>query len=59
MHALIIEDQFMIAAMIEDELRELGFETFDHALNEEEAVRLAEERRGSTSNSAHAPQTNR
>ena len=42
MHALIIEDEPVIAMMIEDELRDLGYRSFDVACDEEQAVRLAE-----------------
>jgi DNA-binding response OmpR family regulator len=41
MHALIIEDQPLIAATIEAELRDLGFTSFDIAKSEEEAVTAA------------------
>lgn len=44
MHALIIEDEPLIAMMIEDELRELGFETFDIAVYEQQAIIIAEQR---------------
>jgi len=44
MHALIIEDQFLIATLIEDELRELGYATFDVVDREREAVTAAERR---------------
>ena len=42
MHALIIEDEQMIARLIEEELRELGFTSFNIADTEQEAVRMAE-----------------
>ncbi len=29
MHALIIEDEYLIAALVEDELRSLGYDSFD------------------------------
>ena len=45
MHALIIEDEFLIAMMLEDELRELGYTSFDVATREDRAVALAQERR--------------
>jgi DNA-binding response OmpR family regulator len=45
MHALIIEDEFLIAAMIEDVLRDIGFTTFDWALTQEQAIDLAKDRR--------------
>lgn len=38
MHALIIEDDALLAMMIEDELRELGFTSVVTASTEEEAV---------------------
>lgn len=41
MHALIIEDEFMIAMAIEDVLRDCGFETFDIALSSEAAIHAA------------------
>jgi CheY-like chemotaxis protein len=41
MHALVIEDQFLIAALIEDELRELGYTSFDIVDREPEAVQAA------------------
>lgn len=44
MHALVIEDQDLIASLIEDELRELGYTSFDVVAREKEAVRAAEER---------------
>ena len=42
MHALIIEDQVLIAAMIEQSLRDLGYTTFDIATREGQAVAAAE-----------------
>jgi DNA-binding response OmpR family regulator len=44
MHALIIEDEYLTAQLIEDRLRELGFTTFSFAMDEEEAVTTARER---------------
>jgi two-component system, response regulator PdtaR len=44
MHALIIEDQFLVAAFIEDVLRTLGYTSFDTVDREEDAIRVAEER---------------
>lgn len=41
-HALIIEDQFLIATTIADELRECGYDTADIAVSEEEAIQFAE-----------------
>ena len=44
MHALIIEDECLIAQLIEDRLRELGFTSFAFALNETDAVSAASDR---------------
>lgn len=44
MHALIIEDEYFTALLIEDRLRELGFTSFAIAVDEDEAVALARER---------------
>ena len=41
MHALIIEDESLIAELIELRLRELGFTSFAWAMDEEEAVAAA------------------
>jgi DNA-binding response OmpR family regulator len=41
MHALIIEDETLIAMAIEDALRGCGFTSFDCAISEEEAVGAA------------------
>jgi DNA-binding response OmpR family regulator len=41
MHALIIEDESLIAMAIEDALRGCGFNSFDIAVSAEEAVDLA------------------
>src|SRR5947209_120471 len=38
MHALIIEDQYLISELIEARLRDLGFDSFAFAMDEEEAV---------------------
>ena len=38
MHALVIEDDAVIALMIEDELRDLGYSSVDNASTEEEAI---------------------
>jgi len=38
MHALIIEDEYLTAQLIEDRLRELGYTSFAVAMDEEEAV---------------------
>lgn len=45
MHALIIEPQGMINLTIEDELRELGFSSFDTAFTQESAIDAAKRRR--------------
>jgi CheY-like chemotaxis protein len=44
MHALIIEDEFLTAQLIEDQLRDLGFTSFAFAMDEEEAISAAHER---------------
>ena len=41
MHALIIEDEMMIAAAIEFVLRDCGFDSFDVAASAYEAIRAA------------------
>jgi DNA-binding response OmpR family regulator len=41
MHALIIEDESLIAMAIEDALRACGFLSFDYAVSAEEAVSAA------------------
>lgn len=41
MHALIIEDESLIALAIEDVLRDCGFASFDFAASAEEAVAAA------------------
>ena len=41
MHALIIEDESMIAIAIEDALRACGFTSFDFAVSADEAVTAA------------------
>lgn len=41
MHALIIEDEFFTAQLIEDRLRDLGFTSFAFAMDEDEAVAAA------------------
>lgn len=43
MHALIIEDEFIIAMAIEDVLRDCGFETFDIATSPDAAIEAAAE----------------
>lgn len=44
MHALIIEDESLIAMQIEDALRSCGFTSFDIALSAQEAVEWAARR---------------
>jgi two-component system, response regulator PdtaR len=44
MHALIIEDEFLTAQLIEDRLRDLGFTSFAFAMDEEEAISAAHAR---------------
>lgn len=44
MHALIIEDQFLVAAQIEDVLRSLGYTSFDTVDTEVNAILAAEQR---------------
>jgi CheY-like chemotaxis protein len=44
MHALIIEDEFLIAMTIEDVLRDCGFTSFDIAASHENAVAAATKR---------------
>lgn len=44
MHALIIEDEFFTAQLIQHHLRELGFTSFDFAMEETEAIAAALER---------------
>ena len=41
MHALIIEDESLIAMLIEDSLRDCGFTSFDVAKSKDEAVASA------------------
>ena len=38
MHALIIEDNSLIGVLLEDELREIGYDSFDLVQREDEAV---------------------
>ena len=45
MHALIIEDQKLFAMLVEDELRELGYTSFDAADTEDAAIEAAGLRR--------------
>lgn len=44
MHTLIIEDEALVSLMLEQQLRPLGFSSFDYAYGEEEAVALARRR---------------
>lgn len=44
MHALIIEDEYLTAQLIEDRLRQLGFTSFAFAMDEAEAVAAAADR---------------
>ncbi len=44
MHALIIEDDALVALTIEEVLRDYGFTSFDVAVSLDEAVRAAQER---------------
>jgi DNA-binding response OmpR family regulator len=45
MHALIIEDEPLIALLIEDHLRAIGYESVDFAVTEAEAIDCARLRR--------------
>lgn len=44
MHALIIEDEKLIALQIEDILRDIGYQSFDHASSVSDAVDAARDR---------------
>jgi DNA-binding response OmpR family regulator len=44
MHALVIEDQFLIATLIEDELRELGYSSVEIVDRQADAVAAAQRR---------------
>ncbi len=44
MHALIIEDSFLVSMTLEDALRPLGYSSFDIAVNVSEALVAAEGR---------------
>jgi two-component system, response regulator PdtaR len=44
LHALVIEDELLIALDIEQQLKELGFATVDVATSEMEAIDLAQKR---------------
>lgn len=41
MHALIIEDEFLIAALLEEELRSLGYDSFDIVDTQDAAIAAA------------------
>lgn len=41
MHALIIEDEYLISKLIEDQLTYLGYDSFAFAMDEDEAVAQA------------------
>lgn len=41
MHALIIEDEFLTAQLIQDRLSDLGYTSFSFAMDEDEAVAAA------------------
>lgn len=41
-HALIIEDEFLIAFSIEEALRQLGYSTFEIAVSVDQAIQAAE-----------------
>lgn len=41
MHALVIEDQALFAMLLEDELRELGYSSFDIVATEADAINSA------------------
>ncbi|MFN7026821.1 MAG: response regulator [Pseudorhizobium sp.] len=43
-HALIIEDEVLIALLIQECLRQCGFTSFDFAISKEDAVRFAQGR---------------
>lgn len=45
MHALIIEDEFMIATLIKLVLQDCGFESFDIASSHDSAIAAADRRR--------------
>jgi len=44
LHALIIEDELLIALDLRDTLTKLGFVSFDFAVSEQQAIELAEHR---------------
>lgn len=44
MHALIIEDEYLVSQLIEDWLRELGYSSFASAMDEDAAVAEAAKR---------------
>ena len=43
-HALIVEDNYLIAMMIEEELREQGYSSIEMATSQEQAIELASAR---------------
>lgn len=43
-HALVVEDNPLIAMMIEEELAEHGYHSFERAASQEEAIRMAQAR---------------
>lgn len=45
MHALIIEPYSLISMMLEDELRQLGFTSFQTAVTQQEAIAAASDQR--------------
>lgn len=45
MHALIIEDEYLIAHEIEEQLAELGFRSFSFARSEDAAIAAASDKR--------------
>ena len=44
MHALIIEDQFLISSLVEELLRDLGYESVEVACSERAAIQAANDR---------------
>lgn len=40
-HALIIDDNLIVSQAVQSRLRQLGFETFDHAWTQEQAIAAA------------------
>ena len=45
MHALIIEDEYLTSQLIQNHLTEMGFTSFAFAMDEDEAVAAAQEKR--------------